>query len=249
MAESESADREGQRLVAFYARTPRRPTNDVGVDLLPVSRSESFEFTGPVIAGLVYVTHPRNVRQLIPFSDYDEKLARDKLNEALRVFTALGAARIVATSRREQLKRAEGRFALGRTGVRVGGGRHATWNLALDQRGSGGKAVDPRPLRYPDEPGLDAMCEGVLRLGVQKGRIEITRSSQFDMDGELAAKLRKANFDLGFSRKQSLVTQFVIEAAFSPQEAEELDRVVEAAAQPQAEVRRGLLSRLTKSQP
>lgn len=237
--------RDGQRLVAFYGGPLPRSPNGVGVDLVPIARAGEFVLTGPAVAHQVYVTHPRNDRQLILFADYDEELARDKLNEALRVFTKLGAARIVATSRRQEVRRAEGRFGPPQVRVGVARQKDATWTLALDQRGTGGSPVDPRPLRYRDEPGFDAVCEGVLRLGVQRGRIEITRSSQFDVDGELAAQLRKAKFQLGFGAKRSQITEFVIEAAFTSQEANELDHVV-AAAQPELEARLGLLGRLGK---
>lgn len=41
-------------------------------------------------------------------------------------------------------------------------------------------------------PTMDATCEAVLRLGQHRGRVEIRSTSQFDIDGELAKRLKKA---------------------------------------------------------
>lgn len=227
----------GNQLVSFYQDVPKRPTNAVGVELLPIERANSFLLPGPAVAGIVYVRHPVDDRELIAFADYDEKLAQDRYNEALRVFTKLGAARIVAASRRQTTTQFGGKFGVARKGIDVRGGKDATWSLAFDQEGAGGTPVDPRPLRFRDEPMLDAVCEGVLNLGVKKGRIQITRSSTLGVDGELGMRLKKAGFKLGVSGTKSTVTEFVIEAAFTPEAAKDLDAVVAKAESDQARPR------------
>jgi hypothetical protein len=216
----------GRQLISFYQDAPKRSSNSLGIELLPIDRANGFALPGPAVVGIVYVRHPIDDRELIPFADYDEKLAQDRYNEALRVFTKLGAARIVAASRRQTTKQVGGRLGLRRFGADVGAGKDATWSLTFDQEGKGGVPVDPRPLRFRDEPMLDAVCEGVLNLGVKKGRIQITRSSTLGVDGELGLRLKKAGFKLGVSGTKATVTEFVIEAAFTADAAKDLDAVV-----------------------
>jgi hypothetical protein len=155
---TEHATRTGSQLVSFYQDQPRTLSNSLGVELLPIDRANGFLLPGPAVVGIVYVRHPIDERELIAFADYDEKLAQDRYKETLRVFTKLGAARIVATSRRETLRRASGRLGIRRFGLDVGAGTDAKWSLAFDQEGEGGVPVDPRPLRFSDEPMLDAVC-------------------------------------------------------------------------------------------
>lgn len=216
----------GRQLISFYQEEPKRSSNALGIELLPIGRANGFALPGPAVVGIVYVRHPVDDHELIAFADYDEKLAQDRYNEALRVFTKLGAARIVATSRRQTANQVSGRLGLRRLGAELGVGKDSTWSLTFDQEGEGGVPVDPRPLRFRDEPMLDAVCEGVLHLGVKKGRIQITRSSTLGVDGEIGLRLKKAGFKLGVSGTKATVTEFIIEAAFTPEAAKDLDAIV-----------------------
>lgn len=240
---TDAATGSGRQLISFYQDAPKKPSNSLGLELLPIDRANGFALPGPAVVGIVYVRHPIDEHELIPFADYDEKLAQDRYNEALRVFTKLGAARIVATSRRQTTKQVGGRLLIGRGGsADVGAGRDATWSLTFDQEGTGGVPVDPRPLRFRDEPMLDAVCDGVLNLGVRKGRIQITRSSTLGVDGELGLRLKKAGFKLGVSGTKATVTEFVIEAAFTVDAAKDLDAIV-AKTEPPIPARRSFLRR------
>lgn len=216
----------GRQLLSFYQNEPRRSSNSLGVELMPIDRANDFVLPGPAVVGIVYVRHPVDDRELIAFADYDEKLAQDRYNEALRVFTKLGAARIVATSRRQTVNQVSGRLGIRRLGADLGAGRDAAWSLTFDQEGLGGTPVDPRPLRFRDEPMLDAVCEGVLNLGVKKGRIQITRSATLGVDGEIGLRLKKAGFKLGVSGSRATVTEFIIEAAFTAEAVKDLDAIV-----------------------
>ena len=233
----------GRQLVSFFQDAPRRPSNSVGIELFPIDVANRFVFSGPVVVGIVYVRHPVDNSELIPFADYDEKLAQDRYNEALRVFTKLGAARIVAASRRQTTRQVGGRSKFRRFSADIGAGKDATWSLEFDQEGEGGVPVDPRPLRFPDEPMLDAVCDGVLNLGWKKGRIQITRSATLGVDGELGLRLRRAGFKLGVSGTKATVTQFVIQAAFTPDAAKALDAVVARTEPPAIAGRRSFLRR------
>lgn len=93
---------------------------------------------------------------------------------------------------------------------------------------------------------LDAVCDGVLNLGVRKGRIQITRTASLGVDGELALRLRKAGFKLGVSGTKATVTEFVIEAAFTADAAKDLDAVVAKAAELRMPERPSFLQRARK---
>lgn len=216
------------QLVAFFDETAKKQSKSVGVELLPISRSHGFLLPGPAVVNVVYVRHPVNELELIPFADYDEKLARDRYEEALRVFTKLGAARIVAKSQSQTTKKGSVKIAGTSFNMGIRSARADAWSLAADLEGEGAPPHDPRPLQFQDIAGLDSLCEGVLNNGWRKGNIHITQSSTLGVDGELAGVLRKAGFTLGLSGGKSKVTEFVIEAAFTPEAAKALDVTVAA---------------------
>lgn len=218
--------RSGQRLVSFYDISPRRTAE--GVDQISLREASEYTVSGPVIANVVYVTHPVDEKRLVPFSDFDETLARDKLDEALRVFTALGASRVVATANRVDVARASARMGRSRAGLTVSTGRGSSWQLAVDQRGNGGSPIDPRPLRYADISGLESACDVVLRNGGSHFKIEIESKGQFGVDGDLAAKLKKSGFTVSLSADRTRHNQFIIEAVFGKDSAATLDAVVAA---------------------
>ena len=66
----------------------------------------------------------------------------------------------------------------------------------------------------------------MLHNGWKKGRIQITRSASLGVDGDLAIKLKRAGFKLGVSGAKVTVTEFVIEAAFTPEASKDLDALV-----------------------
>ena len=225
---ADGTTRAENQLVSFFQQTPKKPpkSQSLGIELLPMDRANQFVVQGPAVAGIVYVRHPLDQRELIAFADYDERLARDRYEEALRVFTSLGAARIVAKSHQQTTKRVGGKFWAKGNGLTVDVVKDAAWSLAFDQEGDGCAPVDPRPLRFRDVAGLEQVCEGVLHNGWKKGRIQITQSAALGVDGALAGKLKGAGFELGVSGAKVRVTQFVIEAAFTPEVSKDLDALV-----------------------
>lgn len=233
----------GNQLVSFYLEEPKKGSNSLGVELLPIERASGFTMQGPTVAEIVYVRHPQYPTELVAFADYDERLAQDRYEEALRVFTSLGAARIVATSHRQTTRRLGARFGLKNNGVTVNRNRDAAWSLAFNQEGDGGPPIDPRPLRFRDIAGLEQVCEGVLRNGSKKGRIQITKSATLGVDGDLAIKLKKAGFKLGLSGSRVMVTEFVIEAAFTPEASKDLDALVATTESTSANALRSALRR------
>lgn len=215
----------GSKLVSFFQERPSK-SNSLGVELLPIQRANDFVLQGPTVVGIVYVRHPLDQRELIAFADYDERLAQDRYEEALRVFTSLGAARIVATTHRQATRHASGKLSFRDHAFFFDRSKETAWSLAFNQEGDGGPPVDPRPLRFRDVPGLEQVCEGVLHAGWKKGRIQITKSASLGVDGDLAVKLKRGGFKLGVSGAKVMVTEFVIEAAFTPEVSRDLDALV-----------------------
>lgn len=208
------APREGQRLIAFYDERPAKGVAVHGVDQLPISEAQNFRVQGPAMVKVVYITHPSDDRNLVPFAEYDELLVRDKFNEALRIFNTLGASRVVAKAMRGDVSRAQGTVRAQGGRARFGAAKDSTWDVAYQSSGKGGPAADPRPLAYPQEPGFDAVCDAVLKNGAKTMKLEIVRHSQFSLDGELALGLRKAGFKLGLAGEKTRYGMFVIEATF-----------------------------------
>lgn len=244
----------GNQLVSFFQETLKKPffqailkkpskSNSLGIELLPIERANGFVLQGPTVAGIVYVRHPLDRRELVAFADYDERLARDRYEEALRVFTSLGAARIVAAAYRQTTRQAVGKFLVRGNGIAVRAVKDAAWSLAFNQEGDGGAPVDPRPLRFRDVPGLEQVCEGVLHNGWKKGSIQITRSATLGVDGDLAVKLKRAGFKLGVSGAKVTATEFVIEAAFTPEASKDLDALVARTESEPVTARHSLLRR------
>ena len=221
----DSAFSTANQLVAFINEPPKK---SLGIEMLPIGQARDFSLPGPAVVNVVYVRHPAIDRELIPFADYDERLARDRYDEALRVFTKLGAARIVATSHSQTTKQGAAKLGVKGFSFGVSKKKGATWSLAADLEGEGASPIDPRPLRFHDIAGLDAVCEGVLNNGWRKGNIHITQSSMLGVDGDFAGMLKKAGFTLGLSGSKAKVTEFMIEAAFTPEAARALDAVVAA---------------------
>jgi hypothetical protein len=234
---ADNTTRAENQLVSFLPETTKKlpKAQALGIELLSMAEVNNFSVQGPAVAGIVYVRHPRDHHELIAFAEYDERMARDRYEEALRVFTSLGAARIVAKSHQQTIKNVGGWFWAKDSGFTIDVAKGAAWSLAFDQEGNGCAPVDPRPLRFRDIAGLEQVCEGVLHNGWKKGRIQITQSASLGVDGSLAGKLKSAGFQLGLSGTKVKVTQFVIEAAFTPEVSKDLDALVattEPAAKP-----------------
>lgn len=214
MSEQVRAALKDQRMVVFGDVLPRK-ARTLGLDLLPIDQSAKFEIQdGTALANVVYVSHPVRKDVLVAFADYDEQVARDKLQEALRVLNSLGAAEVVA--REERTEQSTKSLSLPIARAKIGVNRRATIKrkVAYEQRGTGSSPVDPRPLRYPGEPGFESACDAVLVNGAKTIRIEIIRESQFSLEGEIAVALKKAGLNLGASTRKSELRTFLVEAAF-----------------------------------
>jgi hypothetical protein len=207
-----------QRFVVFGDENLEDKTRQAGAELLPLSGAREFEIPGgPAVTRTVYITHPANPRVLVPFAEYDDKLAQDKSNEALRIFNVLGASHVIAKAFRGSTRWAStSAKSTPATGKAVAKSK-SNYDVAYEQVGTGGRPSDPRPLTYPQEPGFEAACEAVLRNGATRMRIEISRESQFSLNGNVGKRFAKFGLELGASVGSEHVSNFVVEATFGQQ--------------------------------
>lgn len=72
--------------------------------------------------------------------------------------------------------------------------------------GAGSAPRDPRPLRWPDEPGFAAAVTSVLENGSTELDINIRSNRTHAIDGTLGVQLKKLGFDLGGMTQHSGAT-------------------------------------------
>lgn len=207
---------DSQRYVIFGPESLRPKADEAGAELMPLAAAAAFEVQGgPAAVRTIYITHPASPGALVPFAEYDEKLAQDKLNEALRIFNTLGASHIITKAYRGRSKSVAARAEAGVKGA-IQLKRETSYDVAYEQIGTGGPASDPRPIAYPQEPGFEAACQAVLSNGARSTKIEITKESQFSITGTLGKRFKKFGFELGIEIASEEVRTFVVEATFGP---------------------------------
>lgn len=186
-------------LVAFYDEEPLATKSRVEIRQTPISTAAGLRSVeGVVRATLVYVLVPSEPGPyLVPFGAYDDWSLRDRYNEAIRIMNTLGAAAITCETFREvTVRRSIRARVLGKGGQLT---QQRMENSGFDFRhdGAGSAPRDPRPLRWPDEPGFSAAVTSVLDNGASEVEINIKSNRAFSADGELGVDLKKLGFDLG----------------------------------------------------
>jgi len=151
---------------------------------------------------------------LVPFGAYDEWSLRDRYNEAIRIMNTLGASAIACETFREvSVRRGVRARVLGRGGELT---QQRLENSGFDFRhsGAGSAPRDPRPLRWPDEPGFSAAVTSVLENGATEVDINIRSNRTHAIDGALGVQLKDFGFDLGGGAQHSGATSLHIRASF-----------------------------------
>jgi hypothetical protein len=83
--------------VSFYVDEPRKKPDsapDIYVEQVAVDQAHAFELGYPEV-GVAYVRHPVRSTRLIPLASYHPTIMVEKVNDAITMLTALGAAEIV----------------------------------------------------------------------------------------------------------------------------------------------------------
>lgn len=203
-------------LVAYYDEKPMELKRQVELRQVPMSSaSGTRSVEGAIRPSLVYLEVRSEAGPfLVPFGEYDEWSLRDRYNEAIRIMNTLGASSITCESFREVSSRRVSRIRLFGNGGQLT--QQRIQNSGFDFRHSGAGSVprDPRPLRWPDEPGFAAAVTSVLDNGATEVVINIRSNRTYAIDGSLGIRLKKLGFALGGGSQNSGVTSLHIRAEF-----------------------------------
>lgn len=204
------------QLVAYYDEKPVELKSKVEIHQSPISSAvELRSVEGLVRTSLVYVAVPSEAGPfLVPFGEYDDWSLRDRYNEAIRIMNTLGASAITCETYGEAaVRRKVWSKVLGKGGELT---QQRIENSAFDFRhvGAGSAPRDPRPLRWPDEPGFAAAVTSVLDNGATEVVINIRSNRTHSINGTLGIQLKKLGFDLGGTTHHSGATSLHIRAGF-----------------------------------
>jgi hypothetical protein len=204
------------QLVAYFDENPVQAKGKVEIQQSPISSAAGLRSPEGVIrASLVYVSVPSEAGPfVVPFGEYDDWSLRDRYNEAIRIMNTLGASEIICETYGERtVRRGLRTRILGRGGELA---QHRIENSGFDFRHSGAGSVprDPRPLRWPEEPGFSAAVTSVLENGATEVVINIRSNRTHAIDGALGVQLKKVGFDLGGGTQHSGATSLHIRASF-----------------------------------
>lgn len=204
------------QLVAFYDENPVELKGQVEIHQRPISsavRARSVE--GAIRTSLVYVQVSSEAGPfLVPFGEYDEWSLRDRYNEAIRIMNTLGASAITCETFGEATVRRGIRAKVLRRGGELTQQRIENSGFDFRHDGAGSAPRDPRPLRWPDEPGFAAAVSSVLENGATEVVINIRSNRTYAIDGALGLKLKKLDLDLGGGTERAGTTSLHIRASF-----------------------------------
>lgn len=204
------------QLVAYYDENPVGLKGHVEIHQAHISAAaESRSSEGAVRTLLVYVLVPSEAGAfLVPFGEYDAWSLRDRYNEAIRIMNTLGASEITCETYGEVAVRRALRARVLRRGAEFAQQRIQNSGFDFHHTGAGSAARDPRPLRWPDEPGFAAAVSSVLENGASEVVINIRSNRTYAIDGSLGIELKKLGFDLGGGTERSDATSLHIRASF-----------------------------------
>lgn len=204
------------QLVAFYEEKPLDLKNRVEILQEPIVAADGMRSTeGALRPSLVYVSRTSETGPfLVPFAEYDDWSLRDRYNEAIRIMNTLGAASITCETFREVSARRGLVAKVRRRGVEISQQRVENSGFDFRHEGAGSAPRDPRPLRWPEEPGFAAAVSSVLDNGATEVVINIRSNRAYSVDGDLGASLKKLGFDLGAGAHRSAATSLHIRANF-----------------------------------
>jgi hypothetical protein len=194
------------RLVAYYEEEPVRTKGGVEVEQIPYVPSAPVRASdGDIRPNVVYVVVPNQMGNPlhVPFAAFDEWFLRDRYGEALRIVNTLGASSIECKTSRDSRRHSGVTAAL--KGVTAGLRRTRQQSSMFDYShvGTGSQPRDPRPLKWPDEPGFGAAVSSVLDNKATSVTINISSTTRHSVNGSLGKKLAGLGFELGVSSESS----------------------------------------------
>jgi hypothetical protein len=204
------------QLVAYYDENPVEAKGKVEIDVAPISSAVALRSSdGAIQTSLVYVRVPSEAGPfLVPFGAYDDWSLRDRYNEALRIMNTLGASAITCETYGERTVRRGLRAKIFHHGGELTQRRIENSGFDFRHAGAGGAPRDPRPLRWPDEPGFSAAVASVVENRATEVVINIRSNRTHAIDGTLGVQLKKLGFKLGVATEHSGATSLHIGASF-----------------------------------
>jgi len=204
------------QLVAYYDEKPVEVKGKVEIHQSPISSAAgSVSVEGAVQTTLVYVHVPREAGPfLVPFGEYDDWSLRDRFNEAIRIMNTLGASALTCETYGEKTVRRGVRAKVRGRGGELTQQRIVNSGFDFRHDGAGSAPRDPRPLRWPDEPGFSAAVTSVLENGATQVDINIRNTRTHAIDGSLGVQLKNLGFHLGGMTQHSGATSLHISASF-----------------------------------
>lgn len=204
------------QLVAYYDEKPVELKGHVEIQQAPISSaSGARSVEGAIRTSLVYIQVPSEAGPfLVPFGEYDDWSLRDRYNEAIRIMNTLGASAITCETYGEVVVRRGVRAKVAGRGGELAQQRMENSGFDFHHSGAGSAPRDPRPLRWPDEPGFAAAVSSVLENGATEVVINIRSNRTHAVDGALGVELKKIGFDLGGMTQHSGATSLHIRATF-----------------------------------
>lgn len=203
-------------LITFYDDSPVKTKGRIELRQQQMTEAVGLRSSdGVVRAAVVYVEVTSEAGPfLVPFGDFDEWSLRDRYNEAIRIMNTLGASTIVCETFGEVTVRRNVRARVLGRGGDVTQQRIENSGFDFQHDGAGSAPRDPRPLRWPDEPGFAAAVSSVLDNGARDVQINIRSNRTYSLDGSLATELRKCRLELGGSSQRTGTTSLHIRATF-----------------------------------
>ena len=204
------------QLVTFYDETPVDLKGQVELYQAPLSSTVGLRSVeGAVRPSVVYVQFPSETGPfLVPFGEYDNWSLRDRYNEAIRIMNTLGASEITCETFGEVRIRRGIRAKLPFGQAEMEQVKIENSGFDFHHVGAGSAPRDPRPLRWPDEPGFAAAVSSVLENSATAVTINIRSNRSHSVDGDLGLQLKKAGFDLGGTQQKAGATSLHIRATF-----------------------------------
>jgi hypothetical protein len=195
----------------------KRLLRDPEIDLVDAGERDTFTFhLGAFHTHFAYRRHPLRPQFLIPYRQFDEVVLLEKFNEAIRVMTTLGASDVQCTSFRTFERERGGSFRLPKPDVDVEAAATTEKKVAsgydYEQHGAGAPPRDPRPLTWPDEPGIASAVDAVLNNGARHVRISVSR--EHTTSRKFEAKLQAMKISLGAKAASERADRLLFEATF-----------------------------------
>jgi hypothetical protein len=205
-------------LVSFYADEPRKKPDsapDIYLEQVAVDQAHAFELGYPEV-GVAYVRHPVRATRLIPLASYHPTIMVEKVNDAIAMLTALGAAEIVLAYSTEVSNevRADLELLFGLIKIGAEAAKEEKVNVVYRASGTGAPARALPPLTWLDEPGWRGIVDGRLHGGLREFELTFTFDHLSGVDAELSAAVRKFGLRIGGDFRRAHKAAFELRGSF-----------------------------------